>query len=94
MAFFTGVYIFVAVVAAAIFFITRLAYPLNTTPPDILRVTPKRWTRKEILDAYEKAKTNPVEVEKFIPPKTGRRYIVVGTGTSATLRSRYRRKSN
>ena len=37
-----------------------------------------RWTDEEILYASTKLKDSPVDIPSKLPPKTGRRYIVVG----------------
>lgn len=51
---------------------------MKTVPPEAKEASPRRWTVDEIKDAYKKAIENPVDVNKSIPPKQTRRYVVVG----------------
>jgi hypothetical protein len=47
-------------------------------PAEAIALSPHRWTRKEIEDAYDEYLEAPIDVKAYIPPKTGHRYIVVG----------------
>ncbi|KAF2755131.1 NAD(P)-binding protein [Pseudovirgaria hyperparasitica] len=78
MVYFGGFYVVLVVFIAASVVLSRLISRMNTTPPEILPLSPNRVTRKEILEAYERVKKSPIDVRKFIPPATGRRYIIVG----------------
>ena len=64
--------------AYVVLYLYRRTLSMTGTPPEALKLSPQRWTQQEILDAYETVKRNPIDVTKSLPPKTGRRYIVVG----------------
>ena len=51
---------------------------MSGAPPDALRLTGQPWTPDDIRKAYEKVQTSPTDVSKVLPPKQGRRYIVIG----------------
>ena len=51
---------------------------MKTVPPEAEKASPHRWTVDEVKKAYQKAIENPVDVNKSIPPKQSRRYVVVG----------------
>jgi nucleoside-diphosphate-sugar epimerase len=57
----------------------RLEYALNSTPPEALALSPRRWTVPEILDTFSRISKKPVDVRPHLPPaQDRRRYIVVG----------------
>ncbi|KAM7219185.1 hypothetical protein V8F06_005482 [Rhypophila decipiens] len=39
---------------------------------------PGEWTVDQIKETYERLKRNPVDFTKLVPPRLGRRYVVVG----------------
>ena len=52
---------------------------LIQTPPRALQLSPKRHTPLDVhAEAERLAASPPIEDTEKIPPKTGRRYIVVG----------------
>ena len=54
---------------------------LARIPPEALAISPKRWSADEITACHAKLASGPTslfEGEGKLPPKTGRRYIVVG----------------
>ncbi|KAA8644770.1 hypothetical protein EYZ11_002173 [Aspergillus tanneri] len=51
---------------------------MKVVPAEAHSLSPRRWTVKEILAAYEKVQISPTDVRKSLPPKQHRRYIVVG----------------
>ena len=52
---------------------------LKQLPPEAeLIFSPVRLTPQRVCAAAEALSTNPVVMKNFLPPKTGRRYIVVG----------------
>ena len=56
---------------------------LTRLPPEALLISPKRWTEEDIQSCYKTAQDGPVSLlGDKLPPKTGRRYIVIG-GVSA-----------
>ncbi|KAI1409045.1 NAD(P)-binding protein [Hypoxylon sp. FL1857] len=56
----------------------KLNSALKQTPPEVLAVSPHRWTEQEIRDTYERVKANPIDWRKHLPPKLDRRYIITG----------------
>ncbi|ORY66046.1 uncharacterized protein BCR38DRAFT_339266 [Pseudomassariella vexata] len=59
-------------------YLWRLNNALTTTPPEMLALTPRRWTTEEISQTYQRVKANPVDWSKHLPPKLNRRYIITG----------------
>ncbi|KAL4972158.1 hypothetical protein BDW66DRAFT_163084 [Aspergillus desertorum] len=51
---------------------------MYNVPEEARRLSPQRWTVDEIKAAYKRAIHNPIDVTKSLPPRQGRRYIVVG----------------
>lgn len=52
---------------------------LKQLPPEAeLVFSPARLTPERVHAAAEALSKNPVAMKNFLPPKTGRRYIVVG----------------
>jgi hypothetical protein len=54
---------------------------MSRTPDEILRHSKKRWTRRQVLEAYERVAKQPLTPESYrdeLPPKLERRYIVTG----------------
>ena len=52
---------------------------LARIPPEALAISPKRWSTDEIKACHAKLANGPSSLfENKLPPKTGRRYIVVG----------------
>ncbi|TDL24654.1 NAD-P-binding protein [Rickenella mellea] len=51
---------------------------LSTLPPRALVHSPNRWTTKEIQETFARLSKHPHSIVGKLPPKTGRRYIVVG----------------
>ncbi|KAF8880049.1 NAD-P-binding protein [Infundibulicybe gibba] len=53
---------------------------LKRQPPSVLALSPTRWTPDEIKTTAVKLAKSPKSVLDQLPPKTGRRYIIVGGG--------------
>ena len=51
---------------------------LTDQPQEALSHSPKRYTEDEVLVTAEHLVRNPIDVSSHLPPRTGRRYIVVG----------------
>jgi len=51
---------------------------LSGQPQEALSHSPKRYTEDEVLVAADHLVRNPIDVSSHLPPRTGRRYIVVG----------------
>ncbi|KAE9396469.1 hypothetical protein BT96DRAFT_111775 [Gymnopus androsaceus JB14] len=51
---------------------------LSRIPPRILELSPVRWGKADFQAVAKKVDESPVVIEEHLPPKTGRKYIVVG----------------
>lgn len=51
---------------------------MKAVPPEAEEASPHRWTVDEVKAGYEKALKSPIDVNKSLPPKQSRRYVVVG----------------
>ena len=75
---------YIAIAVIVVLFLLIVAYlwhvnrAMDETPPEALRLCPKRWTPEELKEAYERYEKEPTDVGKYLPQRTGRRYIVVG----------------
>ncbi|KAI5984743.1 3-beta hydroxysteroid dehydrogenase/isomerase family-domain-containing protein [Pisolithus marmoratus] len=47
-------------------------------PPEAKVFSPRRFTAQDVLDAFRQHQEDPVRIDHLLPPKSGRRYIVVG----------------
>jgi hypothetical protein len=59
---------------------------LSSTPSEVQAISPTRFDQATIKANYERLSKNPITIN--LPPKTGRRYIVVG-GTGFLPGSRF-----
>lgn len=48
-------------------------------PKEVQKVSPQRWTKREIKETYERVEKNPIDFTPHLPPKLDRRYVVVGS---------------
>ncbi|KAI2619242.1 NAD(P)-binding protein [Hypoxylon sp. NC1633] len=67
-----------ALLALGVAWVWKLNSAMKQTPPEVLAVSPHRWTDQEIRDTYQRIKANPINWAKHLPPKPDRRYIVTG----------------
>lgn len=51
---------------------------LASTPAEAQKFATKRWTKEEVREEYERVKKSPTDIAKALPPKKGRRYVVLG----------------
>ena len=52
---------------------------LGQLPPELTQIySPTRLTPQNVRAAAKALSRNPVVMKNFLPPKTGRRYVVVG----------------
>ncbi|CAA7267670.1 unnamed protein product [Cyclocybe aegerita] len=51
---------------------------MTAVPPEALALSPHRWTVSEIRNAASQISQTPLNTLPYLPPATGRRYIVVG----------------
>ncbi|KAH6648573.1 hypothetical protein BKA67DRAFT_594100 [Truncatella angustata] len=63
---------------AFVIYLWKLNQALRLTPPDVLALSPNRWTDQKIKETYQKIKNNPISWAEKLPPKLNRRYIVTG----------------
>ncbi|KAI1860526.1 hypothetical protein JX265_009925 [Neoarthrinium moseri] len=66
------------VALSCLLYLWNLNRVLKKTPPEILALSPHRWTDEEIEETYNKVKKNPISWSEHLPPKLNRRYIVTG----------------
>jgi hypothetical protein len=51
---------------------------LTRLPADALAFSPNRYTQKGVRETADRISQSPISIIDQLPPKTGRRYIVVG----------------
>ncbi|KAL2136156.1 hypothetical protein VTI74DRAFT_5209 [Chaetomium olivicolor] len=69
------------VIVLLVAYLVRLNQLLLGTPDEVKQLAPKRWTEKQLREAYHKLEENPITTESYadrLPPKLERRYIVTG----------------
>ncbi|KAL4751872.1 hypothetical protein BDW72DRAFT_82436 [Aspergillus terricola var. indicus] len=66
------------IAAIGFLYLNHVNNALYNVPEEARRLSPHRWTADQIKAAYKKAVQSPIDVTKSLPPKQGRRYIVVG----------------
>jgi hypothetical protein len=50
-----------------------------TVPQEVQRISPHRWTEKEMKETYSRIEEASLDFTPHLPPKLDRRYIVVGS---------------
>jgi len=65
-----------AVVAVA--WLVRVNAAMHSVPEGARRASPRRWTAEELRETYRRVEEQPVDFGKLLPPRLGRRYVVVG----------------
>lgn len=73
-----GTKIALGVFVLLVFWGYRINAAMLTTPAAAAAASPRRFTKSEIRETYERAKREPIEYSKHLPSKENRRYIVVG----------------
>lgn len=71
----------VALLAWLVLYLVNLNRLLSTTPDDVKKLAPQRWTRQQIKDTYDRLLQRPITTASYVsqlPPKLDRRYIVTG----------------
>lgn len=56
---------------------------LSTTPPEVARTVPQRWTRQQLREVYDRLRREHITTASYaesgcLPPRLTRRYIVTG----------------
>lgn len=68
-----------ALVALAVLYFWKLNSALKTQPPEVLALSPHRWTKQEIRATYRRLEREPLRWAAHLPPaRPDRRYVVVG----------------
>ncbi|KAF9876559.1 3-beta hydroxysteroid dehydrogenase isomerase family [Colletotrichum karsti] len=70
--------ILLGLATAVVLYLWRINILMTSTPPEALRVSPKRWSPEEIKRTFERVEKQPVDWTPHLPPKLDRRYVVVG----------------
>jgi nucleoside-diphosphate-sugar epimerase len=71
-------YIVIGVLSLLITYLWHVERGMSGTPPDAAKLPREYWTPKDVRIGYEKTRSSPTNVSEHLPPKLGRRYIVVG----------------
>ncbi|KAK4152450.1 hypothetical protein C8A00DRAFT_44504 [Chaetomidium leptoderma] len=66
----------VAVIAAAWLF--RINSAMQSVPDEARKASPRRWTKTDLRDTFERLKQKPIDFTKLLPPRLERRYVIVG----------------
>jgi hypothetical protein len=66
---------FVLLVCLYLYHVNRA---LGTVVADARALGGAKWTTKDLDKAWEQEEKDPIDIRKFLPPKQGRRYIVIG----------------
>jgi hypothetical protein len=75
-----------AVAVIGVVWLARINSAMLSVPEEVRKISPRRWTKKELRDTYDRLKQTPIDFGKHLPPRLGRRYVVVGgSGQSLTL---------
>lgn len=82
----TMLYIFLASIFGLVaLYLNHVNNAMKRVPPDAQQLSPHRWTVEEVKAAYKKSLEDPIDMNKSVPPKQSRRYVVVGgSGMSFT----------
>ena len=67
-----------AIAAVIVFYVYRVNSAFAALPPEAARASPRRWTKDELRQTYERLKRKPIDFSKEVPPYLERRYVVVG----------------
>ncbi|KAL4780939.1 hypothetical protein BJX76DRAFT_28034 [Aspergillus varians] len=72
------VIILLCIAVFGILYLHHVNSAMCNVPQEARNLSPHRWTVDEIMAAYKKAINGPIDVVESLPPRQGRRYIVVG----------------
>jgi hypothetical protein len=71
-----------------IFYLWLVNEAIVRLPEPIQKISPRRWTEREMKETYERVSKKPIDFAPHLPPKLERRYIVVGgSGKSLSFAS-------
>ncbi|EAQ92782.1 hypothetical protein CHGG_01017 [Chaetomium globosum CBS 148.51] len=66
----------VAVIASA--WLARINSAMKSVPEDVQKISPRRWTKDQLRNVYQRVRQNPIDYARLLPPRLNRRYVVVG----------------
>jgi hypothetical protein len=58
--------------------LVRVSSAMQSVPEEVRKLSPRRWTKKDLWDTYGRLKQTPIDFLKLVPPRLDRRYVVVG----------------
>ncbi len=58
--------------------VLKLNNTMKQTPPEVLAISPHRWTDQEIKETYQRIKSKSIDWSQRLPPKLDRRYVITG----------------
>jgi hypothetical protein len=61
-----------------VFYLWLVNQAIVRLPKDIQKISPKRWTEKQMKETFARVSANPIDFKPHLPPKLDRRYVVVG----------------
>ncbi|RYP50376.1 hypothetical protein DL769_010956 [Monosporascus sp. CRB-8-3] len=64
--------------ALGLAWVCKLNSALKKTPPEVLALSPNRWTDQGIKDTYQRIKEKSIDWSRHLPPKLDRRYVITG----------------
>lgn len=68
----------VAFIASIVAYIRRNDHTITSIPHSAISLSPTRWTEGDIELVKQLHSETPLTIEEQLPPRTGRRYIVIG----------------
>jgi hypothetical protein len=71
----------IALIVLLVAYLVRLNQLLLSTPDEIRKLAPARWTKELLVETYRRLEAHPITARSYaarIPPKLERRYIVTG----------------
>ncbi len=74
-------------IVVALIWLYRINSAMEAVPAEIAKISPRRWTKQQIKETYDRLKQNPTSFLKELPPHLDRRYVVVGGSGELNPRS-------
>lgn len=65
-------------VALLVVYLIHANLALKSVPELARKAVPRRWTKEEIRETFERVKKKPTDFTRLLPPRLDRRYVVVG----------------
>ncbi|KAJ4296057.1 hypothetical protein N0V88_004759 [Collariella sp. IMI 366227] len=66
------------VIGLALLWLRQMNKAMLSVPEEARKASPRRWTKQELRDTYERQKQKPYDFTKLLPPRLERRYVVIG----------------